>query len=226
MSAWKVHAHAHARTSACMCARMHRHMHAQEVDEWIKDPKLWVELMAVLDYSHMAVIEQRWAAAICPKWNFLTTFRAHQLTHRVLFSIMKSVWALEKDSLCAAHLPNSRREYLGLCQHSAAKGKGKSTCKGCQLKIDLKSKFDDAAKTHSVSPSVYPVYVCHRSSSIHIDLPSILIDPHRSTLIRINPPSIRRRSTSIRHPSTSIRIDPPSILKTHMVSPSVHPVYV
>ena len=140
---------------------MHRHMHAQEVDEWIKDPKLWVELMAVLDYSHMAVIEQRWAAAICPKWNFPTTFRAHQLTHRVLFSIMKSVWALEKDSLCAAHLPNSRREYLGLCQHSVAKGKGKgkSTCKGCQLKIDLKSKFDDAAKTHSVSPSVYPVYV-------------------------------------------------------------------
>jgi hypothetical protein len=82
----------------------------KQLHTWLQDKDLYIGIMAVLDYSQLAVEMQQWASGTSSRWRFPLGFRAHELCACVLFSILPCVRDLEQDPLHNKRLPYTRRE--------------------------------------------------------------------------------------------------------------------
>ena len=125
--------------------------------------------MGLLDYSNMCVEQQRWGSTES-SFGDPISFRAPDLSARMLLSILPRVHDLERDSMHPIQMKNAWRAFDALCEHSILDDAGRpidrfseigaritrnvkapsAQCELCKLKAELKPKFDSAARRHAL----------------------------------------------------------------------------
>ena len=76
-----------------------------------------VQTLGLLDFSNMCVEQQRWASTES-SFGDPISFRAPDVSVRVLLLILPRVYDLECDSLHPIRMKNARRAFDALCEHS------------------------------------------------------------------------------------------------------------